>query len=41
MTLDTSINRGTDTRVPSFGVGTFRLKGQVAIDSVTQAPQLG
>ena len=27
--------------VPAFGLGTFRLKGQVVIDSVTNALELG
>ena len=27
--------------VPAFGLGTFRLKGQVVIDSVTNAIELG
>jgi len=30
-----------NTLVPSFGLGTFRLKGQVVIDSVRQALELG
>jgi 2,5-diketo-D-gluconate reductase B len=29
------------TAIPSFGLGTFRLKGQVVIDSVRQALELG
>jgi 2,5-diketo-D-gluconate reductase B len=31
----------TTTHIPPFGLGTFRLKGQVVIDSVRQALELG
>lgn len=31
----------TDTRIPAFGLGTFRLTGQTVIDSVRMALELG